>query len=168
VNSSSLRRLCRRLIRDLRIEQAISVAVLCRGLAEHRGRPLYVRTFPKEAACLDICGAWIATSQADYIFVESYTSRIHRDHIVLHEIGHMICDHRLAVLGSDPSKLDSLFEDLNPETVQRVLGRTNYSVTQERDAERVAGLFVEEMGRVPRPRVATGQLDRAEQALGIV
>ncbi|WP_143230443.1 hypothetical protein [Actinosynnema sp. ALI-1.44] len=145
----------------------MSVAVLCRGIAEHRGRPLHVRTFPKEAACLDICGTWIATSQADYIFVERCTSRIHRDHIVLHEIGHMICDHRLAVLGPDPSKLDSLFEDLDPETVQRVLGRTDYSVTQEREAEQVAGLFVEEMARIPGPRIATGQLARAEQALGI-
>ncbi|NJP64799.1 hypothetical protein [Streptomyces spiramenti] len=65
-------------------------------------------------------------------------SSLHRDHIVLHEIGHILHGH----VGSDATgpgaNLDALFTGIDPATVRGVLGRASFSNHQEREAEEFA------------------------------
>jgi hypothetical protein len=94
----------------------------------------------------DVCGLWIATDSADLIAYEQHTSAPHQDHIVLHEIGHVLCDHFPATL-STAEQAQLLLPDLDSAMVRRVLGRSGYSSVEEREAEFLASL----LGQRTRP-----------------
>jgi hypothetical protein len=102
---------------------------------------------------------WIATERADHVFHARGASALHRQNIVLHEIGHMICDHRIDTGGA---ALAAILTDLDPAMVRRVLLRTRYSAPEEEEAEMIAALILEQAGWVPtgpRPDGLLGVLD---------
>ena len=145
-----------RLTRDLRrridrieMPRPFTVDALCAHLAEQRGRPLRVLPLPQQAGPDLPCGLWIATEAVDYIFHARGTSPLHQQNIVLHEIGHMLCEH------SGPGTFAvPLLPMLDPAMVQRVLGRSRYSTPQEEEAEMAAALILESAGwpgSGPRP-----------------
>ncbi len=116
------------------------------------------------------CGVWLALSDADYIFYEDGTTRLHREHIVLHELGHVLSDHVPTDL-LDEEVITALMPDLDLRMVQRVLGRTSYSAVEEQEAEMLASLVLENARRatVARARTAAPEvanvLDRLESTL---
>jgi hypothetical protein len=69
------------------------------------------------------------------------TSPLHREHIALHEIGHLLAGHQGQVGVEDIAGL--LLPDLNPALVRAVLKRTCYSSEQEWEAEYFATLVLE-------------------------
>ena len=148
-----------------------SVDALCRVISAQRGRPLHVHPLNvPPSAGLNACGMWIATDVADHVFVEHRTSRFHQEHIILHEIGHMLCDHVTEDL--PPSLTESLRSgpvesgELDPGLVRQVLARTSYTTRQEKDAELVASLILERVAR--RHARALGDADsRLGTILGI-
>ena len=155
------------------------------------------------------CGLWISVPTAEYVFYDPDTSRLHAEHIVLHELAHMLSGHATdldehgrtssdpassdpasrssgsgpsgsgpsgsgpsgsapsgsAPSGSGPSgsvpsgirpsgsgssdngidvsggALARLVPDLDPHTVQTMLGRVSYTTAQEREAEMLASLI---------------------------
>jgi hypothetical protein len=143
-----------------------SVADLCRVISTQRGRPLHVHPLNvPSSAGLNACGLWIATDVADHVFVEHRTSRFHQEHIILHEIGHMLCDH---VTEDLPSALTEALRDgeVDSGLVRQVLARTSYTTGQEQDAELVASLILERVAR--RHARALGDADsRLGTILGI-
>ncbi|MGW5446082.1 hypothetical protein [Streptomyces asiaticus] len=66
----------------------------CHHLAAQRARPLRLHPLPAEAAATGACGLWLATDAEDHIFYERRTVPLHQEHIVLHEIGHLLFNHR--------------------------------------------------------------------------
>ncbi|MFE6687049.1 hypothetical protein ACFVFQ_11280 [Streptomyces sp. NPDC057743] len=149
-------------LHELPLPRPFSLETFCTQLAERRKRPLHLHPLPLQAA-QDICGLWLATDTDDHIFFEQRTSRVHREHIVLHEIGHMLFDHHCAA----PDGVDTrrVLPDLSPRLVQRLLGRTSYTSRQEREAEMFASLM-----RIRVARLNTGEpegvLGRLEAAIG--
>jgi hypothetical protein len=133
-----------------------SVAGLCEVISAQRGRPLHVHPLDVPASAgLNACGLWIATDVADHVFVEHRTSRFHQEHIILHEIGHMLCDHVTEDL--PPGLADALRGgEVDP---RQVLARTSYTTGQEQDAEMVASLILERVAR-RRARADAGPLGR--------
>jgi hypothetical protein len=124
-----------------------SIQALCDTIAAQRGRPLHVHPLNvPPSSGLNACGIWIATDVADHVFVEHRTSRFHQEHIILHEIGHMLCDH---VTEDLPSALTEALRvgDVDPGLARNVLARTSYSTRQEKDAEMVASLILERVAR---------------------
>jgi hypothetical protein len=109
---------------------------------------------------------WLETETEDFVFYESNTSRLHQDHIVLHEIGHIVRRHTATDLLPD-SVFEGLFPDLDRSTVRRLLGRSSYSSRQEQEAETVAGILREasELGWIPPDD--NGSADRAASAFGV-
>jgi hypothetical protein len=85
------------------------------------------------------CGMWLSVGQTDYIFFEANTSRLHSEHIILHELGHILSDHALSTSVAD-SVFHQLMPDLDPSTIRRVLGRVSYTNEQEQEAEMLASL----------------------------
>lgn len=164
--SVRLRRQCHRLLRELQLSGPFSVATLCSRFATYRGRPLYVQALPGAASLTGLCGIWLETDTEDFIFYESHTSQLHQDHIVLHEIGHMLRHHTATDLLPD-SVFEDLFPDLDRGTVTRLLGRSSYSSWQEQEAETVAGILREasELGRAPRGEPCSA--DWAASAFGV-
>ncbi|MFF5081646.1 hypothetical protein ACFY36_31745 [Actinoplanes sp. NPDC000266] len=152
----NLRRRCESRLRGVRVPDPFDLDTFCAEVAERRGRPLIRRPVPGLSADAP-CGLWIGTPEADHVFYDPGTSPLHAEHIVLHELAHILSGHS----GADGS-LARLFPDLDPATVGRVLGRAAYSDAQEREAEMMASLI---RGRSPRPPRTT--LGRVAKALGL-
>jgi hypothetical protein len=93
---------------------------------------------------------WIATEIADHIFVEEQTSKFHQAHIILHEVGHMLCRH---TIGDYTTNLEQFEQGhLDTDAVERALARTSYNTRQEHDAEMVASIMLEQVAsRNARP-----------------
>jgi hypothetical protein len=65
---------------------------------------------------------------------------LHQEHIIGHELGHLLCEHEAApMIEAHVSRL--LLPDLDPQLVQRFLARTDYTAVEERQAEMVASLI---------------------------
>ena len=121
-----LRKRCRTLLRELDIRPPLDVRELCARLAERRGRPIRLMAHPIKVP--GPFGLWFMTESMDVIFYQQETTRPHQDHIILHEIGHIIADH--------PS-------DDRPDSSTKVLRRTCYDSTYEREAELIATVILE-------------------------
>jgi len=134
-----LRRRCRKLLRQLDVRPPLDVAQLCRQFGAERGREIRLLAHPIPVP--GPFGVWIATNTVDYILYQSETTKSHQDHIILHELGHMLADH--ASDEQDDDLLRNLYPDLSPEAVRRALRRTSYDDTHEREAELVASIILE-------------------------
>jgi hypothetical protein len=148
----NLRRRCERRLRGVRIPQPFDLDLFCREVEARRGRRLLRRAVPGLSSHAP-CGLWIGTPEADHVFFDPGTSPLHAEHIVLHELAHILSGHRL------DGSVDALFPDLDPRTVAGVLGRVGYTTVQEREAEMMASLI---RGRSARPpRTTNGRIAQA-------
>jgi len=149
-----LRRECAARVRQLDVPVPFDSHQLCRQLAQARGRPIHLL-----AMALDLegpCGLWIAADRADYILYERRTSRLHQEHIIAHEIGHLLCDHE-PVSALDDATTSMLMPSLDPRMVRRILRRrSGYPVPQEQQAEMIASLLLQ---RSSGAVAATGPAD---------
>ena len=150
-----LRRRCERRLQGVQVPNPFDLDRFCAEVADRRGRPLVRRAVPGLSADAP-CGLWISTARADHVLYDPGTSPLHAEHIVLHELAHILSGHR----GSDPA-IARLFPDLDPAMVRQALGRVAYTSAQEREAEMMASLI---RGRSARPPRTT--LGRVADALG--
>ncbi|WP_147339387.1 hypothetical protein [Actinomadura spongiicola] len=97
-----------------------------------------------------LCGMYVSTISTDYVYTTLRTTTFHREHIALHEIGHLLADHQSVVAVQDLAMM--LLPDLNPALVRTVLKRTSYTSEQEREAEYFASLIAKR-SRPGRDRV---------------
>jgi hypothetical protein len=138
MNERGLRRRCEGTLRALDIRPPLRVAELCERLGARRARP--IRLVPYPLPVPGPSGLLLASPTADYVLYQQHTSTAHQDHIVLHEIGHLIAGHTTAELD------DATLALLDPETlraaVRTALGRTCYDTSQEREAELVATIIL--------------------------
>ncbi|WP_025619387.1 hypothetical protein [Salinispora cortesiana] len=134
-----LRKRCKRVVAELNMPETFDILDLCRFLGERRGRPIHL--VPIRLPVHTVCGMWVPTDSFDAVFYEQDTSPIHQMLIIGHELGHLLAGHRpAAVLEPDASKL--LLPDLDPQTVQRFLGRGTYAAEEEREAEMIGSLLL--------------------------
>lgn len=152
-----LRRRSEKRLRGIRIPNPFDLDAFCAEVSHRRGRPLFRRPVPGLSAGAP-CGLWIGTARADHVFYDPGTSPLHAEHIVLHELAHILSGHSGAA-----GDLGNLFPDLDPATVTRVLGRVSYTTEQEREAEMMASLIRGRSGRQPGTT-----LGRAAEALGLM
>jgi hypothetical protein len=144
---SRLRRRCERRIEDIPIPNPFDLDIFCAVMAAHRGRPLILQPMPGLSAGAP-CGLWISVQTADYVFYDPGTSQLHAEHIVLHELSHMLSGHTTGIngaAGGDPDvsggAVGRLVPDLDPRTIDTMLGRASYTTAQEREAEMLASLI---------------------------
>ncbi|WP_082977211.1 hypothetical protein [Mycobacterium sp. 852002-50816_SCH5313054-b] len=120
-------------------------------VADKRGKPIRLIPHPGLFGSGQPCGIWIGRRTDDIIVYDDTTSSYHVEHIVLHELGHLLLQHRSSP-GSDAAALSiqELLPDVDPATVLHVLGRTAYDNEQESQAELFAS-FVMSESRKSRP-----------------
>jgi hypothetical protein len=149
-----LRRLCVERLVHLPLTTPFDLERFCQAVAAHQGRRILLQ--PVADVGGQTMGAWIRIPEADIIVFEQNTTRLHQEHIVLHEISHIICGHDAPALG--PDEIALLFPDLNPEVVRGVLQRRSYRSDQELEAEVQASVIRERAGSdVPaEPLTTTG------------
>ncbi|WP_086559524.1 hypothetical protein [Streptomyces africanus] len=161
---AALHRRCLAILNRLSLPDPFSAEKFCHQLAAQRGRPVHLHPLPKQAARAGACGLWLETAAGDHIFYEQRTVRPHQEHIILHEIGHMLLTHHT----SDPAVAGpaALVPDLDPGLIHRLLARTNYTTRQEREAETLASVIrvsaADPGGRSPRNAV-----ERLQAAFGM-
>jgi len=107
-------------------------------IAQIRQRPCTVITFNPHDYPTAPCGAWIEATDKDLVLVSEATSGFYRDHVILHELSHMLLAHTASQnLGELISAL-GVMPDLSPQLIRRILARQSYDDDQEREAELLA------------------------------
>lgn len=163
----ALRRRCEEIVVDLTIPEPFDIEVLCEAIGERRGRRLRVAPYPLATGRGSPCGMWVSMKDEDIIMIEQRTSSLHQQHIGLHEIGHILCDHGAnSSLGLESAV--RLMPNLDPEMVQRVLSRSSYDFPQEQEAEMIASLLGERIGvRSHGRRRATRTSDQSQTGVAL-
>lgn len=137
-----LERQVRGILAGLEVPDPFDLRAFCASVAAARGRDLHLHQLPRAGADGTACGLWLATDKADHVFYAAGTGWLHQQHIILHEIGHILCDH--VAPPPEPEDLTALLlPDLDPATVARVLRRSSYSAPQEQVAEMIATMLNE-------------------------
>lgn len=134
-----LRRHCEQVVSGLGLSQPFDVPDLCRLVGQRRGRPIHL--LPMSLPAASPCGMWVHTGAFDAIFYQRDTSPLHQLLIIGHELGHLLAGHQTAEV-LDPQASRLLLPDLDPNLVQRFLGRGSYSATEEREAEMIGSLLL--------------------------
>ena len=116
----TVQRRCEAALRAVDIPDPFDVGDFAAVISRRRGRRL---TLLAKQTSLGPCGVWLALPDADYVFYEPHTSALHREHIVLHELGHLLFRHE-PTESMDDAVLAELFPTLDRDMVRRVLGRT--------------------------------------------
>jgi hypothetical protein len=136
----------------LHLDQISSTADLCRRLSQDRGRQIFLRPMPSDG---NTCGLWLAMDNLDLVFYDEASTGAHREHIIAHELSHIICEHRSAE-AVDPATAAHLFPDLDPRVVRNMLRRAAYTSVQEQEAEITASLILQRLMPAGPPRPANG------------
>ena len=144
MDRAEIRRRCRRLLAELDLPRPFDIGELCRRLGAARGRPIVL--LPMQLDADAPCGLLLGGARADYIVYEQSTTPLHQEHIVLHEVGHLMFRHTMAELPENGT-MQRLFPDLDPVVVRRMLGRTEYSTREEAEAETLATLILAQADR---------------------
>jgi len=124
---------------DLEIPVPFVLSEFVARLEHARGRPIVIHPFPQPEAD-PVFGLWLAMENADYIYHVDGTSPYHQTHIVLHEIAHLILDHKGTQAWQGLAR--RLTPDVDPELVTLILGRSVYRTAEEHDAETLASLIL--------------------------
>lgn len=138
----------REFVESLDLPEVDSVLDLVPFMEERFGRSIRLMPFtsdPTDPDSLDAsapCGLWLATGDTDYVFYDTAISRAHAEIIVGHEFGHMLKRHR-GNSSTEAGSLGGLITDIDPATVQLVLGRTRYNEPEEFEAEMLGSLLQE-------------------------
>ncbi|MGW0737483.1 hypothetical protein [Streptomyces sp. NPDC002851] len=135
--SDTCLRSSRDFVRGLTLPPVASVRDLVPEIERRVGRALSLQ--PAELAASETipCGMWLATQDTHYVFYDPRTSRAHQDHIIAHEFGHILKDHRGGpeLPGASGKDGSGLISHIDPAVVRMVLGRTDYTAHDEKEAE---------------------------------
>ncbi|MGH3826560.1 MAG: hypothetical protein ACRDQX_05205 [Pseudonocardiaceae bacterium] len=132
---------------------------LCERLAEQRGRELVV--YPADLPALPF-GLWYNDGERDYVIYRTGIRGYHRDHIILHEICHMLARHNTVAQPLDGG------EDSNADVVSRLVEnamRNSFNSLQEETAEMFASKVLE-LARQSKVTELSGFERRAAAAFG--
>lgn len=132
-----LRRRCARLVRDIAVPVPFDAERLCREVGERVGQPIHL--LPVSMPADGPSGLVVAGPRAHYLCYDSGTRPLHQQHIIAHELGHIIAGH---TVGREPGA-EAVLSTLDEEMVRRVLARDGgYDSGQEREAELIAELLL--------------------------
>ncbi|MFQ6325996.1 CUE domain-containing protein [Nocardia sp. CWNU-33] len=132
-----------RLAASLQVPRPWRLETFIEHVCERVGKPIVLIPQPDLADGSFPCG--LVLERADNIVVtyDATSSGYHADHIVLHEIAHLLLDHAGLVSPQSKSRtLQTLFPDIDADSVLRVLARTDYDDAHESQAELFASLIL--------------------------
>lgn len=143
MNLRTLRRRCEQLLREIQVPDPFDVRAFADEIGRRRGRSV---SLVAKSSPLGPCGMWLALPDVDVVFFEVGTTQLHREHIIVHELAHMIAAHE-PTEPVDPTVLTTLLPSLDPAVVRQVLARTRYSAVEEQEAELLASLVLARAGQ---------------------
>lgn len=106
VSQRQVRRFCRDVVRAIGLRPPLDVATLCTEVGRLRGRPIHLVHQDMPSDMFGFSMRSPSGQPQDFVFVAANTTRLHREHIVLHELGHVLAGHldddAASTLGHDP------------------------------------------------------------------
>lgn len=138
----AVRERCAARLHTLPVPVPFDLHAFCAALAAQRRRPLRLEPFPPTASARGSTGVWFAEATADIIFYEQQTSLLHQEHIILHELSHMLCGHPPRVEAA-ASLQATVLPHIRLDLIEGALHRAAYSTAEEREAEIFASLLLE-------------------------
>lgn len=134
-------RSCRRYVESLHLQPFASAYELCDQLSSVRGRPIRVVEWPLPLP--GPLGVWMSRDHDDIIVVQELATGSHREHILLHEVAHIVCGHT----GEPLPEQEPVLPALDPVGAgdAPVLFRSAYDTVSEREAELLAAAFAEQL-----------------------
>ncbi|EWC64650.1 Cinorf13 protein [Actinokineospora spheciospongiae] len=130
-----LRRRVRELLAEVGVPRPWDLGEFCARVAAHRGRPIHVLPMVMPPGAPD--GAWLSGPTVDLIVHDADSPPLRAEHIVCHELGHILLGHGGTGLGPE------LTPDVSPDLLRRmgVLHRAGYDDVMEQQAEVAASLI---------------------------
>lgn len=125
---------CEARLRDLPIPIPFDVHVFAEQVAARRGRPIVLHPMLLLGSPF---GACVPRPAADYVVYEQDTTPLHRQHIIVHELCHLICGH-LAVGAGDSIAFRSAASPDEPQA----LPRATYDDDDEQEVEMLTTLIL--------------------------
>ncbi|MFI9504878.1 hypothetical protein [Nocardia sp. NPDC052566] len=149
---AELRRRCRRRLAEAGLLGAGDSLSACAEFASRSGRPIVSSAITMPSNSMH--AMLVRTTDIDYIVYERDTTRLHQQHIIAHELGHLIWNHR------------GIAEFGDGQEIVAVLGRGNYDPVEELEAEVTATLLLERQRSVLGRPVGSDRARAMGEALG--
>lgn len=162
------RRHSRRLLATLDLPVPFDLNAFVERVGRARARPIHLVAIRGAMAGGSPCGWWCPARDFDVIFLDEAATALHREHIVLHEVGHMLWGHTPTLADAAPV-LQQATSHLrwDSEAMHTMLGRSDYASAREQEAEvfaTVAGLKIL-TARGRQHEAGEGDVRRLSQAL---
>lgn len=127
---------------------------LVRRIEERRQRGITRVPYPFQPG---LTGLWVPAAEIDYIFYASNTHVLHQNHIILHELAHIVLGHRCQPLDQilPPELLAQLHDDAPFGRLRQVEAMISDD-EQERESELFVYLIQEQIVRARRLVELTG------------
>jgi hypothetical protein len=136
-----MRRHCARLVRDIKVPVPFDAEALSREVGERIGEPIHL--LPVEMPADGPSGLVISGSRAHYLCYDSGTRPLHQQHIIAHELGHLIAGHTTGHVEDTEPATPALLSTLDPVVVRQALARdAGYDRREEVEAEIIAELLL--------------------------
>lgn len=148
------------LIAEAAIPDPFDLDAFLAAVARVRGRPIDVVSLPANQHRGGLGGVWVRRDLEDWILVEESTSPVHREHIVLRGVGHMLLGHR-----TDTDRVRALLADGPRVAVQEALSHRRYDPDQERAADEFAAALMTRVRRPAEPYRPDSALERLSRVL---
>ena len=145
---SAIRQRCKDRLAALILPQPFDLVAFCAQVAAQRGRPIALRSMPLAGIAYGIC---LHGEAEDHILYELDTSPFHQQHIILHELSHLICGHQASGSIAAVEQI-GLLGTMDLGRLRAVLKRASYSAVEEREAEILATLLEHRVGESPADR----------------
>lgn len=142
------------------IPHPFSLDAFLLAVARGRGRPIDVVSIPADENQGGLGGVWVRRDHEDWILVEESTSPVHREHIVLRGVAHMLFGHQ-----TDFDQVEILLADRPGGGVQQALARHRYDPDQERAADEFASALMTRVRRPAEPFRPDSALERLSRVL---
>ncbi len=136
-----MRRHCARLVRDIKVPVPFDAEALCREVGDRIGEPIHL--LPVAMPADGPSGLVISGSRAHYLCYDSGTRPLHQQHIIAHELGHLIAGHTTGHVEDTEPATPALLSTLDPVVVRQALARdAGYDRREEVEAEIIAELLL--------------------------
>jgi hypothetical protein len=137
-----MRRRCARLVRDIRVPVPFDADALCRDVGDRLGQPIHL--LPVAMPADGPSGLVISGARAHYLCYDSGTRPLHQQHIIAHELGHLIAGHTTGHAEEVEPGAPALLSTLDPGVVRQALARdAGYDRREEAEAEIIAELLLQ-------------------------
>jgi hypothetical protein len=137
-----LLRHCESRFAEWRLPTPFDITTLVQLLSRRRRRPIHL--VPLALGAGQPSGVSLVLAEMDVVVYDAGTGKVHQEHIIAHELAHIMCGH-IGTASLDDEVARVIFPNLDPGLVRDMLHRADYGDEQELEAEIMASVILRRM-----------------------